>query len=232
MASNQERALRCHDIVRGLRNNPRTLRSDLDRAIDFLVREGVFLTDVPEFEESFLRLGKKEMLEALKDVELPAEVVDERDDDLAAEQDELIQAALEAGHDKKWAEMTFAEKAAAALMGKRYFALLAIESPNRVLAKAGIQNERINENDVQKIVKKRSMHEEVIKEICRNGDWTKAYQVKLALVQHPKTPGRFVMQWINLLRPNDIKALAKSKQVPSNVSAQAKRIMQAKSGRR
>jgi hypothetical protein len=231
IAANQERTLRTHDIVRALRENPQTLRSDLDRAIDFLVREGVFLQDVPEFEESFLRLGKAEMLEALKDVELPAEVLADDGEDAEAAQDDLIQAAEEAGHDKTWAEMTFAEKAAVAMRGKRMFALLAIDSPNRILAKAGIQNERITENDVQKIVKKRSMHEEVIKEICRNGDWTKAYAVKFALVQHPKTPARFVMQWINLLRVNDLRTLSKSKQIPSNVSMQAKRILQNKGGR-
>src|SRR5690606_5252780 len=54
VAGNQARLLRCHDIVRALAQNPRALRSEIDRAVDFLVREGVFLDDVEAFEDSFM----------------------------------------------------------------------------------------------------------------------------------------------------------------------------------
>ena len=40
-----------------------------------------------------------------------------------------------------------------------------------------------------------------------------------------------VMRWLPLLRPNDLKSLSRSKQVPGNVSTQAKRILAQKGGR-
>jgi len=81
---------------------------------------------------------------------------------------------------------------------------------------------------VMKIVRSKTLADDVIRYICNNGDWTKAYSVKLALVQHPKTPITLVMRWLPLLRQNDVRALAKSKNIPSAVQAHAKKITQNK----
>ena len=49
VANNQERILRHNDICRALKRNAHTLKSTLDNVVDFLVRNGIVLDDVPEF---------------------------------------------------------------------------------------------------------------------------------------------------------------------------------------
>ena len=50
------------------------------------------------------------------------------------------------------------------------------------------------------------------------------------LVQNPKTPPSLTSRWLPLLRTSDLKNLAKSKQVPSNVSLMAKRMLSTREG--
>jgi len=254
VVENQERLLRDHDIVRGLAKNKSCLRSDLDRAVDFLVREGVFLDDIGEFEDSFLRLGKNEMLQALKKVKVTR-------DDLNAKQQakidsqgltpeqvifgdeaELSEEEVEAAVEGKLPENSIADIGGSlfnyklsvqiklAMTGSHTRAIEALTSSNRMVAGAGIRNPKVKENDIIKISRSRSMHEDVIRFICNNGDWTKSYAVKLNLVQNPKTPFQLVARWMPLLRQSDLKALSKSKQIPSQVQIQAKRLMDTRSG--
>ncbi len=247
---NQERLLREHDIVRGLQKNPKCLRSDLDRAIDFLVREGVFLDDMSEFEDSFLRLGKSEMLEAIKKVRVTRDDLTPKQQakldaqgltpeqlifgDEAEANEELLDAIAEGKSPEHSVDdvggSLFAYKLPVqiklALTGSHARAVEALTSPNRMVAGAGIRNPKIKDNDVVKISRSRSMHEDVIRFICNNGDWTKSYAVKYNLVQNPKTPPTLVMRWLPLLRQNDLRSLARSKQIPSQVQIQAKRLME------
>jgi hypothetical protein len=258
VVENQERLLRSHDIVRGLKKNPRALRSDLDRAVDFLVREGVFLDDVPEFEDAFLRLGKSEQLAVLQNIKVTEEHLSERERQKAAElglsADEFVtsgadvmteeerqalldELAADESEPKKDAEVSedhlrtpFSKlpipiQIKLAMTGPHEKALEALTSSNRVVAGAGIRNPKIKENDVAKITRSKTMHEDVIRFICNNGDWTKSYQVKLHLVQNPKTPPSLVTRWMPLMRNMDLKQLSKSKQVPSAVQIMAKRML-------
>jgi hypothetical protein len=249
VVENQERLLRNHDIVRGLGRNPRALRSDLDRAIDFLVREGVFLEDMPEFEDSFVRLGKSG-LEALKKVKIREEVISEEtraaadaaglsaedfllqggltSEDLADEIDENTGAA--ARERKGWHEMSKAEKMKAAYSGGLEFALEAIRSPNKAIAVAGINNPKVTEAEIPKILRSKSLCDDVVRVVCNNGDWTKSYEVKKQLIEHPKTPISLVMRWLPLMRQGDLKSLSKSKSIPGNVAMQAKRLLDTRGG--
>jgi hypothetical protein len=260
VVENQERLLREHGIVRALRRNPRALRSDLDKAIDFLVREGVFLDDVAEFEDAFLRLGKAEQLALLKNVHIGEEHLTENERTKAAElglsADEFITSGAEFLSDEErealldeladdedsggraetdWSKTPFMKlpipiQIKMAMTGPHEKALEALNSPNRVVAGSAIRNPKIKENDVVKISRSKTMHEDVIRYICNNGDWTKSYTVKYNLVQNPKTPPSLMARWLPLLRTSDLKSLAKSKQVPSNVSLMAKRLMSTREG--
>ncbi len=54
--------------------------------------------------------------------------------------------------------------------------------------------------------------------------------VKVALVNNPKTPMQTAMHFLTLLQASDQKAVAKSKNVPSAVANQAKRLVNVKAG--
>jgi hypothetical protein len=251
VAGNQERLLRCHDIVRALTENPKALRSELDRAIDFLVRQGVFLEGMEAFEDSFSRLGKAEMLEALKNVKVDVVALSAVEQKVCTqhgltpeevlEGSDAINELLEAAAHEEGVSGDLARTALnrlpipiqlkLALTGKHARASEALQSSNKMVAMAGIRNPAINEADASRIARNKSMHEDVIRFICNNGDWTKSYAVKLSLVMNPKCSPRFVMSWMALLRQSDLKTLAKSKQVPSSVQAQAKRLLDQKNRR-
>jgi hypothetical protein len=252
VAGNQERLLREHDIVRAIARNAKALRSELDRAIDFLVRQGVYLEDVDEFDDAFLRLGKGEMLEALKRIDIGHDLLDEKqqamveeygvtpeelltgNSDVVADIDAMAEKGLAAdggvpsGRRKPLSAYPIPVQIKLAMVGDHAAAIEAVHSTNRVVANSGIRNPKIRDSDIQKIVRSRSLADDVIRYICNNGDWTKAYSVKLALVQNPKTPIQLAMRWMPLLRAPDLKALSKSKQVPGAVQAQAKKMMNRK----
>jgi hypothetical protein len=260
VVENQERLLRAHDIVRALKRNARSLRSDLDKAIDFLVREGVFLDDVPEFEDAFLRLGKGEQLALLKNITITDDHLTDAERAKAAELgmsaedfitsgadlltdeereallDELVDDEDAAGREQidvnktPFMKLPIPIQIKMAMTGPHEKALEALNSPNRVVAGSAIRNPKIKENDVVKISRSKTMHEDVIRYICNNGDWTKSYTVKFNLVQNPKTPPSLTSRWLPLLRTSDLKNLAKSKQVPSNVSLMAKRMLSTREG--
>jgi hypothetical protein len=48
------------------------------------------------------------------------------------------------------------------------------------------------------------------------------------LVQHPKCPMAESMRFMNHLRDKDLRDIARSRNVPSQISAQAKRLLQRK----
>ncbi|MDP2344708.1 MAG: hypothetical protein Q8O67_27410 [Deltaproteobacteria bacterium] len=256
VVENQERLLRTNQIVRGLKKNSKVLRSDLDKAIDFMVREGVFLDDVQEFEDAFLRLGKSEMLAVLKNVKVTEEHLSERERQKAKElgmsaddfmssgsevlTDEEREAMLDELTDDEaegedWAKMPFMKlpipiQIKMAMTGPHDKALEGLLSSNRVVAGSAIRNPKIKENDVIKIARSKTMHEDVIRYICNNGDWTKSYAIKFSLIQNPKTPPSLVARWLPLMRGSDLKGLSKSKQVPSSVQMQAKRLLGTRDG--
>jgi hypothetical protein len=64
--------------------------------------------------------------------------------------------------------------------------------------------------------------------IANNRQWTRNYQVKLALATNPKTPQPTAMKFVNFLQDNDLRAIVKSKDVPATVSAHARRILMKK----
>ena len=57
---------------------------------------------------------------------------------------------------------------------------------------------------------------------------TRNYQVKLNLVGNPRTPFAFSSQMIPHLRDNDLRSLAKSKNVPGAIAQAAKRHLSRK----
>lgn len=75
VANNQERIMRHLEIVRALHGNKACLRSVLDNVVDFLVRNGIVMDDIPEFAESISRLGKTELEKAVENVEVPFELL-------------------------------------------------------------------------------------------------------------------------------------------------------------
>jgi hypothetical protein len=82
------------------------------------------------------------------------------------------------------------------------------------------------------VARNRTASEELIRLITLNREWIKSYTIKLALVMHPRTPLPKVLRYMSVLSEKDIQSLAKSKDVPTVVSNNARRILMSRQQKR
>lgn len=241
IAANQERCLRSRQVVEGVRNNPRLLKSSKDRLFDFLIRSGVFYDGMVEVAEAMARLSPAEVKAAVANVELPQELDSlladhEEDDERAAQVVEVLDSTTAPDEErtkrvpvlKLINGMSVAQKIALATKGNKEARSILVRDSNKLVAAAAIRNPRVTEPEIVAAAKSRSVSDEVVRIISRNKDMTRSYGVKKALVYNPKTPLTTAMHFLPLLRAADLRDVAKSKNVPTAVANQAKRLVQRK----
>ncbi len=244
LAESQERCMRSENLVGQLRLNENLLKSSLDRLFDFLVRAGIFYEDMPEFSDAMARLSPAEVQLAVEEVELPKELnimlavhpeadtdgdSDQRAEKTARDLDDK-QLESEETHErvpmlKLISGLKISQKIALANKGNKEARTILIRASNKLVAAATIRSPRITDGEILAAAKSKSVSDEVVKIIAGDKEMSRAYAVKRALVNNPKTPQPKALRLLSLLRASDIKDLAKSKAVPSAVSIQAKRLM-------
>jgi hypothetical protein len=122
-------------------------------------------------------------------------------------------------------QMSVMQKIKLARVGGKEARALLIKDRNRIVASSVLNSPKLTETEVIGFAQNRSIGEELLRIIASNREWTKNYQIKLALVTNPKTPQPQAIKFINYLQDRDLRALMKSKDVSSNVSAQARRLL-------
>jgi hypothetical protein len=125
-------------------------------------------------------------------------------------------------------EMTVADRIKMALTGDKEWRTLLIRESNKQISSAVLRNPRISEGEVLAVVKNRSSSDELIRVILLNRDWVKLYEMKKALVLHPRTPLQTAMRYMSFLSEKDIRELAKSREVGQAIVNNAKRMLMAK----
>lgn len=127
--------------------------------------------------------------------------------------------------------MSVTEKIKTAMRGNKQIRGILIMDSNKLVSTAVLKNPRITENEVMKIASSRSVSEEIIRQVARNREWMKLYQVKVNLVNNPKCPQGISIRLLNHLRPNDLKGLVGNKNVPAVIAVNAKKLMSTKGKR-
>jgi len=130
------------------------------------------------------------------------------------------------------AELTVPQKIRRAMLGDSAERLLLVRDKNRLVATAAVQSPKMNENDAARIATNRQLHEDVLRIIAQNREWTRNYQIRMNLIMNPRTPFSFSSRMIPLLRDNDVRALAKSKNVTSSVQTAARQQLMRKEKKR
>ncbi|MCW8892104.1 MAG: hypothetical protein OQL18_02145 [Deltaproteobacteria bacterium] len=125
-------------------------------------------------------------------------------------------------------EMGVSDKIKMALTGDKEWRTLLIRESNKQVHTAVLKNPRITEGEVLMVAKNRSSSDELIRTILLNRDWVKNYDMKKALVTHPRTPLQTAMRYMTFLSERDIKELAKSRNVTQVISNNAKRMLMTK----
>jgi hypothetical protein len=126
------------------------------------------------------------------------------------------------------AKMSPLQKIRWAQIGNKETRSILMRDSNKIIATSAIRNPRVTEQEVTTIAMSRSVNDEVIRVIAASRDWTKSYPVRLNLVNNPKCPLPAALQFLRTLRENDLRALAKNKNVPNVVATTARRLTEEK----
>ncbi|MGD0210041.1 MAG: hypothetical protein ABSC14_03565 [Desulfomonilia bacterium] len=110
--------------------------------------------------------------------------------------------------------MTVSEKLDLARKASKEARSILIRDSNKLIQLAVVNSPKITESEIIGIASNRQVNEDVLKEIAMNKEWLRNYQVRLALVNNPKTPLTIAMAQVSYLNQRDIGLLAKSKGVP------------------
>ncbi len=244
IAQNEVRLLRYPEIIGAMYLNPKARMSTVDRAVELAVRNGVRVPGVAAWDEvaralsggaaqsvtadsdalfsaaaarlsgddSRLTVGDPEALSVLVGGEI------QEVNDLPA--DGAIEAA-KATVDR----LSVPAKIRLAMIGNAFARSMLIRDPLRVVAMAAIKSERVTPFEAARYASNASIGEDVIKYIAQKREWTKPYNVKLALCMNPKAPAAEVARMLPHLRDRDLRNVSKSKGIPSAVAAQARKLL-------
>jgi hypothetical protein len=179
---------------------------------------------------------------ALKIVPLdPAEAEKQAAAELAAAEAE-VKAALEATAEakpgdattdekaKKLSDLSPAAKIRVATLGNAFARSVLIREKNKQVAMACIRSPGVSDSEALRYAANRALDEEIIRFISNHRQWTRLPGVRFALCNNPKTPMPSIMRMLPTLGIRDLKALSRSKGIPSAVVTQAKQLLQARGG--
>ncbi|HEY5961846.1 MAG TPA: hypothetical protein VIV60_35045, partial [Polyangiaceae bacterium] len=234
IATNERRMLMFPTVIEKLYLNKRVRMSTADRLIELAVRNEIEL-DLPSFNEAAAAI-KDELIaepteEPTYDDELFAETVavakateleqvDEDTHELDEEGEERLREKFLPLH-ARIALMSVSQKIRCATLGTSAERLMLIRDPNRLVSSAAAKSPLMKENEVATISASRAISEDVLRIIASTRDFTRNYQIKLNLVNNPRTPFTFVARIVPHLRDSDLRNLAKSKNVTGTVATAA-----------
>ena len=228
LAGNGQRMLRHPEIVEALYFNKAVRMSTVDRVLEFAVRNGITLDRVPNYKElaaSIMQSGAQQAV-AVEEIDAVfAEV-------LAVDYDrgplgDLEYSEIE-GEKKdelqKIGDLPVSSKIRLATLGNAFHRMTLIRDSNRQVALAAIKSPAISEQEVVRYAGDRGLSEDIVRYIAERREWQKNYAVKLALTNNAKCPLAHSMRLLQHLRPNDVRLLTRSKNVPAPLVQAAKRL--------
>ena len=233
ICNNQQRLLRHPAIVDALGDNPLTGRAQIDRILSFLGLERNE-AEVPETQE---RSDDWPDPEEITDEEAQAALMAVLGNDVSGLDRRLVQDLDEEMTEEERGNlyqriqtMTVMEKIKLARVGNKEARALLVRDKNKIVATASIRSPKITDAEIANFAKSRALCDDVIRVIANNREWTRSYQVKIGLATNPKCPAPTAMKFVNHLQERDLRALMKSRDVPSAVSSHARRLL-AKKGK-
>jgi hypothetical protein len=237
VATNEQRLLANPAIIEKLYMNKATRMSTADRILELAVRNAIELKGIPAYKEAAAAIGMELIAEASPDP-TPDDILFVETEAVARKAD--IDAQVEDTHrlddetgeevvDDKFlplfaqhAKMTISQKIRRAMVGTAGDRLLLVRDSNRLVSQAAIKSPSIQESEIVRISASRNVGEDVLRTIAMDREWTRSHQIKLNLVQNPRTPFAFAAKLILHLREHELKALARSKNVTGSVATAAR----------
>lgn len=124
--------------------------------------------------------------------------------------------------------MGIGEKIKMALTGDKEWRSILIKDANKLVSGSVIKNPRITDGEILTVLKAGIQNDEIVRLIIANKEWTKNYMIRKALIECPRTPLPNALRFLSTLNEKDVASYAKSKNISSVISTQAKRLLLAK----
>jgi CRP-like cAMP-binding protein len=237
VATNEELLLAHPLIIEKLYMNEATRMSTADRILELAVRNKVELKGIPAYKEAAAAIGQELLAERTPEPN-PDDVLFRETVAIAREAsvDPTVEdthhldeeTGVEVVDDRflplhaRLAQMTNSQKIRRAMLGTAAERLLLVRDSNRLVAQSAIKSPSIQESEVVRMSASRNVSEDVLRTIAMDREWTRSHQIKVNLVQNPRTPFAFAAKLISHLREHELKALARSKNVTGAVSTAAR----------
>jgi hypothetical protein len=96
-----------------------------------------------------------------------------------------------------------------------------------MVAIAAISSPAVSEAEAARVAMSKQVSEDILRYIGNRRDWLGNYEVKRGLCFNPKTPTGISLRFLSHLRFNDLRSLARSKNVPAPLrTAAGQRVSQ------
>lgn len=236
IANNKKRILSNDGIVEALSNNPAVSRSTLDEVLSFLnlylQKDVTGAENLPGDEEKDRGAESSEDVPADRDepedygesffdnYEIEQQFLEENDDDPEDVIKESTYSILQ--------NMKMGEKIKLALQGNMEARRILIKDNNKIVSNAVLKNPRLTDMEVILICQSKVVDDEILRKISETRKWMRLYQVKLSLVNNPKTPVHISMNLLRHLREHDLRRLMVDKNLPGTITNAARNIMRGK----
>jgi hypothetical protein len=225
ISNNQKRMLRSPEIVDALGSNPLTGRTVIERILNFI--------GASEIAED---LDGRRADSTITDQEAEAALRAVLGDEMGAYAKQLVQEATDVTEEQieeiqggnlyqMVQQMSVFQKIQIGRMGNKEARSLLVRDRNKLVALSVATSPKITESEIVSIAQSRNVCDEVYRVIAMSRDWTRNYQVKLALASNPKCPQAMAMKFVNYLQDKDLRTLMRSRDVPRVISAHARRIL-------
>lgn len=237
VATNEQRLLAHPEIIEKLYMNKSARMSTADRILELAVRNNIELKGIPAYKEAAAAIGQELIAEASPEPTpddllfmetdaaasaLPIDVTTEDTHRVDQETgDEVVDDKYLPLH-VRLGRMTNSQKIRRAMLGSAAERLLLVRDSNRLVSQAAIKSPSIQENEVVRISASRTVSEDVLRLIAMDKEWTRSHQIKLNLVQNPRTPFAFSAKLVTHLREHELKSLARNKNVTGAIAQAAR----------
>jgi hypothetical protein len=243
---NQERMVRLPALIEALYLNPATAMGTAQRIIEFAVRQRLPMERIPGFKDISAAMGVAELAKDLVDQEvvqalltpdaggevlasaaalLSEEEAPAGDGDTPTVLPEPAEEAADGPMSEtihvKVRNMNLPAKIRLAIIGNATARALLINDRNRVVSESVLENPGLTLKEVSQFARNKNLSEDIIRRIASKREWVRAYQIKLALLFNPKTPPGAAGRFLRFMRRNDLKGIARSREVPRNVARAA-----------
>ncbi len=243
IATNEQRLLRTPAIIAAMYGNARARMSTVDRAVELAIHNHIKVEGIAAWDElvKVIQAGSGsagpadddafvQAMAGLAEIDEAALTTGDAEAPQLGADGELVEQAVIKVDDRKVpiSKLNVAGKIRLATVGNAAARAVLIRDPMKMVAVAAIKAGGVTDIEAARYAGNPGLADDVIRYIASRREWTRLYGVKVSLIMNPKTPLPEVTRMLPHLREKDLRNVAKSKGIPSAVTAQARKLITAR----